>query len=220
MQRLQLRLLLAAAALAVLLLLQAPAKMLRSSIGKTPTFPHASEQLASRMSTPAGPRTGRNSSGSRRPCCLPRSRGWGDTVQEQPALPTGSAGGARALPEVAGSDLDIVTANVTTWSKAQDLFAWYAEEGAERQAPHIWLLQEHRQKAPEQLESARTWSSQAGLRIELGRADSTGGAVQESSGGTAVAAAVPLLGSEVHPSALEKDIPRSRCQVGVVNTGM
>ena len=43
--RLQLRFL-AVVALVVLFLLQAPPKILRSSIGKTPTFPHASKQLA------------------------------------------------------------------------------------------------------------------------------------------------------------------------------
>eukprot|EP00959_Pyramimonas_sp_CCMP1952_P017977 381334-Pyramimonas_sp.AAC.1 len=118
-------------------------------------------------------------------------------------------------------DLDIVTANVTAWSKAQDLCAWYEESGSVVTTPSAFLFQEHRLKLDKQIQTAGRWASKnfSGGQAMFGKADSTGAGVLESSGGVAIAAFFPLLAREVPPN-LRKDLPASRCKVVAINTGL
>eukprot|EP00959_Pyramimonas_sp_CCMP1952_P111446 2331240-Pyramimonas_sp.AAC.1 len=59
----------------------------------------------------------------------------------------------------------------------------------------------------------------SGGRLVMGRADSTGEGVVESSAGVAVSSFVPVLARDV-PTHLRRDLPGSRCQVAVINTGL
>ncbi|CAK0820952.1 unnamed protein product, partial [Prorocentrum cordatum] len=92
--------------------------------------------------------------------------------------------------------------------------------GGAPSAPRVVLLREHRledEKEPRLVDSARRWASKGGLNSVFGQAESRGGEANESSSGVAVLSPLPLLDGF---AALQDALPRGRCQVGVVNTGL
>ncbi|CAK0807367.1 unnamed protein product [Prorocentrum cordatum] len=138
-----------------------------------------------------------------------------------PAAPARSGGRAAAEGFCDDRlDLDVWSANVSTWSSGQGLLEWARHDrlvdGSLAALPLLVCLQEHRIKSQLVLESASKWVAKRGFWHSWGLAQSTGEGSLHSSGGVSVLSRLPAAVHDARGAAL----PGHRVASLLVNVGL